>query len=89
MGKLTGSSVLSLVVPLLFLPKIRYWSLVFASSSYGGASLFDCRVKAMAFVDFIILSSGVTVGVFIAWCLNLKVSVNLKDPVSVSVLTTE
>ena len=61
MGKLTGSTVLSLVVPFLLLPKMRAWILVIDSSSSCGASFFDCIVRDRARVAFTILSAGVTV----------------------------
>ena len=63
MGTLTGSTVLSFVVPLLLLPKTRAWILVIASVSSGGVSLFACRVRARACVSFTILYAGVAVGV--------------------------
>ena len=59
-----------------------------ASSSTGGASFFDCIVRARACVAFTILSDGVTVGVFIVLCLNLKVSVIMTAPFSITVLMT-
>ena len=59
-----------------------------ASSSTGGASFFDCIVRARACVAFTNGSAGVTVGVLIARCFNLKVSVNLAAPVSITALMT-
>ena len=57
-----------------------------ASSSSGGASFFACIIRDKVCVAFKIISDRLNVGVFIAWFLNLKVSVNLTTPVSVTVL---
>ena len=88
MGALTSSTVLYFVWTFLLLPKIRSWRLVIASSSSSGVSFLACIVRARACVAFTILSDGVTVGVFIVLCLNLKVSVIMTAPFSVTVLMT-
>ena len=57
-----------------------------ASSLSGGASFFACIVRDRDCVSFTIVSAGVTIEFLIACCSKLKVSVNIKAPVSLTFL---